>query len=474
MASYLHGTYGALKDAVIQSTEEASTAAVIIGTLPVHLLPDYDGTVGTPLLMSNASAKETYGYVSDWEDFTLCEAVQAFFAGGNNIGPIYAINVLDPDTHRADTSVEASVTFTGGVAVLDDSLAIAKTIAIANVTDLAVEWDYAAEHYVLHSATATGTKTATYRRVNPDAVTAAQVASAVAVVDDIYPAHNAIPSLLLAPGWSQEPVVYDALCAKAQSIDEHFFAFVVADLSAESATTAVQAIALKATNAMSSKFSKVCWPMVADAAGTTYHLSTLFAREMVSNDLERDGVPFATASNTVVSLAKVCLADGTTVRMYAEDGNDLNEHGISTAIAWGGQLRLWGGHTAGYEFGAANDATAVFDTTMRMMEWVLNEFQTAWIDRIDEPMTIALRDTIVASEQDKLDGLVAQGALVGNPTVVFLQTSNEDSDLIEGNFTWDFAITPTPQFKSAKAIVAYTAEGLNAYITESQTVGEEG
>ena len=132
MASYLHGTYGVLKDAVIQSAEEASTAAVIIGTLPVHLLPDYDGTVGTPLLMSNASAKETYGYVSDWDDFTLCEAVQAFFAGGNNIGPIYAINVLDPDTHRAATSVEASVTFTGGVAVLDDSLAIAKTTADQN------------------------------------------------------------------------------------------------------------------------------------------------------------------------------------------------------------------------------------------------------------------------------------------------------------------------------------------------------
>lgn len=474
MASYLHGTYGVLKDAVIQSAEEASTAAVIIGTLPVHLLPDYDGTVGTPLKMSNASVKETFGYASDWESFTLCEAVQAFFAGGNNIGPIYAINVLDPDKHRAETSVEAEVTFTGGVAVLDDALAIAKTIAISGVTDLTAEWDYAAEHYVLSSATATGTETATYRRVNPDAVTATQVAEAVAVVDDIYPAHNAIPSLLLAPGWSQDPVVYEALCAKAQSIDEHFFAFVVADLSAESATTAAQAVALKATNAMNSKFSKVCWPMASDGAGTTYHLSTLFAREMVSNDLERDGIPYATASNTVVSLAKVCLADGTAVRMYAEDGNDLNEHGISTAIAWGGQLRLWGGHTAGYEFGRENDATAVFDTTMRMMEWVLNEFQTAWIDSIDAPMTIALRDTIVASEQDKLDGLVAQGALVGSPTVVFLQTSNEDSDLVEGNFTWDFAITPTPQFKSAKAIVAYTAEGLNAYITESQSAGEEG
>ena len=474
MASYLHGTYGALKDAVIQSAEEASTAAVVIGTLPVHLLLDYDGTVGVPLKMINASAKETYGYSSDWESFTLCEAVQTFFAGGNNIGPIYAINVLDPDTHRAATSIEASVTFTAGSAALDDNLAIAKTISISGVSDLKVEWDYAAEHYVLSSATATGTMTAVYRRVDPTAVTAAQVAAAVSAVDDIYPAHNVIPSLLLAPGWSQEGAVYDALCSKAQSIDEHFFAFVVADISTEDATTAAEAITAKATDVMCSKFSKVCWPMAADAAGTLYHLSTLFAREMVSNDLERDGVPFATASNTPISLAKVCLADGTAVRMYAEDGNDLNEHGISTVIAWGGKLRLWGGHTAGYEYGAANDATAIFDTTMRMMEWVLNEFQTAWIDRIDEPMTIALRDTIVASEQDKLDGLVASGALVGTPTVTFLQTSNDDSDLIEGNFTWDFAVTPTPQFKSAKAVVAYTAAGLNAYITESQTGGEEG
>ena len=63
-----------------------------------------------------------------------------------------------------------------------------------------------------------------------------------------------------------------------------------------------------------------------------------------------------------------------------------------------------------------------------------------------------------------LDGLVAQGALVGNPTVSFNPANNTQGDIVQGEFTWDFDATPTPQFKAARAIVAYSTEGLSAYV----------
>ena len=132
---------------------------------------------------------------------------------------------------------------------------------------------------------------------------------------------------------------------------------------------------------------------------------------------------------------------------------------------------MWGGHTAGYAFAnRKQEASAIFDTNIRMLSYIINSFQTRWIDEIDEPMTRALQETILFTEQSILDGLVAQGALIGNPVVSFIPSSNTDSDIVEGTFTWDMVVTVTPQFKTARAVVAYSTDGFDVYITS----GEEG
>lgn len=473
MADYTHGVYGYMKDAVIASVDEASTAVVAIGTLPVHLLPSTDGLIGKPIAMKDASAKSQYGYSDTWESFTLCEVMQAFLGGSSgNIGGLYCINVLDPATHKAGSDTEAEVTFTDGIGTIKDELAILSTIAVTGISaaNTSASYDWSTGVTTIKATGATGAKTVTYRRVAPASVTASEIIAAIAAVDDLYPLDNAIPNILIAPGWSDTASVYAALVSKAQAINEHFLGFVLADIPTSAASdTAEEAIAWKATNGYTSKFSKVCWPCVKDVAGTVYHLSTIFAREMVRNDQFNDGVPFVTASNTAIAGGGVCLADGTAVKMYNEDGNALNEYGISTAIAWGGQVRLWGGHTAGYAFGNSNnEASAIFDTNIRMLCYIVNGFQTRWIDKIDQPMTLALKETILFTEQALLDGYVAQGALVGNPQVVFTPTNNPNSDIVQGVFTWDISATPTPQFKTARAIVAYTTDGFDAYISEGE------
>jgi len=473
MADYQHGVYGVMKDAVIANVGEASTAVVAIGTLPVHLVADSGNLVGVPLPMPDASAKSKYGYSPDWEKFTLCEVMQAFLGGSSgNIGGLYCINVLDPATHKAATDTEAEVTFTDGVGTIKDDLAILSTISVTGITaaNTSAVYDWSTGVTTITAVGATGAKTVTYRRVTPANVTAAQVIAALEAVDDLYPLQNVVPNMLIAPGWSDTASVYAALVSKAQAINDHFFGFVLADIpTSASADTLEEAIAWKAANGYTSKFSKVCWPCVKDTSGDIYHLSTLFAREMVRNDAVHDGVPFETASNVAVADGGICLADGTTVKMYLETGNDLNEYGISTAIAWGGRVRLWGGHTAGFINGSSSlEASAIFDTNIRMLCYVINGFQTRWIDSIDQPMTLALKETILFNEQALLDGLVAQGALVGTPTVVFTPTNNTTTDIVQGVFTWDMSMTPTPQFKTARAIVAYTTDGFDAYISEGE------
>ena len=474
MAGYSHGTYGVLKDAVIANVDEASTAIVAIGTLPVHLLASYAGLVGVPLPVADASAKGEYGYSDSWDKFSLCEVVQGFVGNSaGNIGGLYLINVLDPATHKKQTDTEKSLTFTNGVATLDDELAIVSTIAVDGVTaaNTSASYDWASGKITINATGATGATTVTYRQVDVTAVTSAQVETAIDAVDDLYPLSNVIPNILLAPGFSETVSIYAALVAKAQAINGHFHAFVLADIpTTSSSDTIEEAIAWKASNSYTSKHSKVCWPCAKDASGKVYHLSTLFAREMARKDAQNGGVPYVTASNTVITNGGVCLANGTAVKLYQEQGNSLNAYGISTAIAWGGQVRLWGGHTAGYISDAAElEASAIFDTNIRMLCYIINGFQTRWINTIDKPMTLSLKDSILFAEQGLLDGLVAQGALVGSPTVQFLKANNTTGDIVQGEFTWNLDMTPTPQFKTARAIVAYTTDGFDAYI---ETEGE--
>lgn len=471
MAEYLHGPYGTLQDAVIGDVDEASTAVVAIGTLPVHLLSNYSGTVGVPLEMADASAKSQYGYSDTWASFTLCEVMQGFLGGSSgNMGGLYVINVLDPSKHKANSDTEVSVTFTDGIGTIRDELAIVSTIAVDGATSVTASYDHQTGVTTIKADNLSGAKDVTYRRIAPASVTAAEVVEAIGAVDDLYPLLNVVPNILIAPGWSDNATVYAALVAKAQAIDEHFLGFVLADIPT-SAATAEAAIAWKASNGYTSKFSKVCWPCVQDDSGAIYHLSTLYAREMTRIDALNDGVPYATASNTSLGSGGVCLANGTAVKMYIEDGNALNQYGISTVVAWGGETRLWGGHSGGFIYGSSNqEASAIFDTSIRMLCYLINEFQLRWIDEIDQPMTLALQETILFTEQAQLDGLVAQGALVGNPTISFNPAHNPESSIIQGEFVWDGAVTPTPQFKAARAIVAYTTDGLDAYIV----TGEEG
>ena len=81
-------------------------------------------------------------------------------------------------------------------------------------------------------------------------------------------------------------------------------------------------------------------------------------------------------------------------------------------------------------------------------------------------MTVALAESIRAREQEKADRLVAIGALIGEPQVLFLEDENSTDELAEGNFVWDFSGTPTPQFKSGTLRVAYTDAGFASYFGE--------
>lgn len=486
---YLYGAYGHIGETVAQSAVQAGTTPVYVGTAPVNLVRGFAdaGVINEPIKLSNMiDAQRKLGYAADWGTFTLCEVMNAHFNNTlGNIGPIYVINVLDPSAgkHRKATETTQQLSFTGGRAEFASSTIILDTLTIAKSdggdyaegTDYAVDYNFTKGTVIITSLNAgsplTGTLTASFYEVDDiiGGVTAGGEYSGLSSIALLYPEQFAVCNLIAAPGWSQSPAVYNAMLTASQKINGHWDAFVVADLplvdsSAQAVDTITKAIAWKKNNAFTGERSKVYWPQGIDNLGNIYHLSTLAVVELMRADFSHNSVPMETCGNKAIPIIKQYFGANATNRGFSQqEGKELTQNGISTAVAWGGEWVLWGDHTAAYTYGADVDPRAIFDVSMRMLMHITNDFQREWSPRIDEPMTRALKDEIINREQEKLDGYVSMGALLGEPQIVFLESENSTTDIMNGDFRWDIAVTPTPPLKSASVYVAYTDAGFSVY-----------
>lgn len=493
---YLYGAYGHIGETVAQSAVQAGTTPVYVGTAPVNLVRGFAdaGVINEPIKLSNmVDAQRKLGYAADWGTFTLCEVMNAHFNNTiGNIGPIYVINVLDPSEgkHRKAEETTKQLSFTGGRAefasgtIILDTLTIAKSEGgdYAEGTDYAVDYNFTKGTVIITSliddSPLTGTLTASFYEVDDTAiedediiggVTASGEYSGLSSIALLYPEQFAVCNLIAAPGWSHSPAVYNAMLTTSQKINGHWDSFVVADLplvdgSAQAVDTITKAVAWKKNNAFTGERSKVYWPQGIDNLGNVYHLSTLAVVELMRADFSHNSVPMETCGNKAIPIIKQYFGANATNRGFSQqEGKELTQNGISTAVAWGGEWVLWGDHTAAYTYGADVDPRAIFDVSMRMLIHITNDFQREWSPKIDEPMTRALKDEIINREQEKLDGYVSMGALLGEPKIVFLESENSTTDIMNGDFRWDIAVTPTPPLKSASVYVAYTDAGFSVY-----------
>lgn len=487
--TYLYGAYGHLGETIAQSAVQAGTTPVYIGVAPINLVRSYKDVngVNSPVKLNNfVDAQRKLGISQDWEKFSLCEVMTAHFNNPvGNIGPIYVINVLDPEVHKASTQTTKSLTFVNGRAEFVSDLIILDTLAIADKAegvDYNLDYNYTKNSVVITSADASaplsGTITVTYYEVDLSAITSADIIGGVTANGEysglgalrlLYQEQNQVCNLLAAPGWSHEPAVYNALISAAQKINGHWDAFVCADIpledeGGEAVDTITKAVAWKKDNGYTNERSKVCWPQTMDNAGQIFHLSTLAMVELMRADFAHASVPMETCGNKEIQGIKQYFGPVSKNRGFdQQDANDLTSNGIMTVIAWGGNWVLWGDHTAAYAYGADVDPRAIFDVSMRMLFHITNSFQREWSPKIDKPMTLQLKDRILNREQEKLDALVARGALIGDPQILFLESENSTTGLMNGDFRWDIAATPTPPLKSATVYVAYTDAGFSAY-----------
>ncbi|MBR5202383.1 MAG: phage tail sheath family protein [Clostridia bacterium] len=492
MAAYKHGAFSTLEASVAQNATQASTVAVYVGLAPVNLIRNYaeKEIINLPVKLSDfLNAQKTVGYTKNWTDFTLCEAIGAHLDNRlGAIGPIYVVNVLDPDKHRKSAPTTLNVAFTNGIAEFKSDTVILDTIALADKAidvDFTVAYNFTSGKVILTSIGETkldGQVEGTYYDVDPAAVTEDDIIGAnvdgvysgLQAVSLLYQRENKVTNLISCLKFNTNKKVYNAMVSLANGINGHWQAYCIGDIPIKDGDNAIDTFAKarkwREDNGYTNENIDVFYPMAYDnATERIYHTSTLAMVEAMRTDDKNDGVPFESYSNKEIPITKQYFGADSKNQGFDQvtASNELNAYGIGTVCYWGGKWVLWCGHTAKYAEGKDIDVRAIDSHYMRMLFHMMNGFQLRHADKIDGPFSVQTKDSILIEEQEIIDGYIAAGALLPGSRVIFLASENPIGDMINGDFKFDIPTSVTPRAKSLTGRVYYTDEGLASLVEEA-------
>lgn len=494
MTEYLHGAYGTQQAIGTRIAAEAQGVVVLVGTAPVHNLnPDSDGkwNVNKPILVNDISeARKYFGYSEDWANYTLCEAFHVFLEL-NGVGPLAVINVLDPSTHKAGTATSKTATPSNGRIVLAaaeeiimDTIVIKTqdTPPVTKVkgTDYATRYDFQKKAIIIEELTvgALGSSALTieYKTVDHTGITSSTVIGStdnlgtntgLYAIKSVYQECGVIPSVLMAPGWSEIPEVHAAMAEVSLKINKHWDAWIFTDIPiVDNGTpiTMTSAKTWKNANGYTKFNETVSFPMALGTDNKKYHLSVIRAANFMSLLAENDGIPYHTASNTAASIIANLWLGASAVGKIFDDSiinENLNKNGICSAAYVGGRWVIWGAHAAEYDEDNGNEIN-VSETTYMMLFYLSNNFQARNTRNVDKPLSANDIQSITAEEQARLDALVKIGALTYGKAILDTSAAAR-SDMYNGDFMFIFDVTTTPIAKSLSVLVNWVEDGFVTY-----------
>lgn len=187
-----------------------------------------------------------------------------------------------------------------------------------------------------------------------------------------------------------------------------------------------------------------------------------------------NGIPYRSVGNLELPAVKDYVLGMTTaasakpLRMLKTASDALAAAGYVLAINCGQKRYFtWGDHTALVTGdGSVSEERARFDSYIAMAYHIANRFILKHQIDVDKPMTLALRNDIIAEEQDYLNYLVAIGALIGNPKCEFRSIDNTTDTIAKGEFHFTNLLTYAVPAKYIELGIIYTQEGLSSYLAE--------
>ena len=444
--SYIHGVSTSEQSTgVFSPVRTESLVPFVVGTAPVHMIKEGEtGSVNkAELCYSLKEAVALFGESSDWDNYTLCEAIDSEFRLFG-VAPIVLVNVFDPSVHK-EIAVE-SVTLSA-----DDSVSVANVgLLSAVVKNEAGDTTYTdGIDYDIDMLTGVISRISTgaiaegsiisvdYTYGDPSKVTAADIIggidsatgtkSGMELVNTVFPKFGIVPGTMIAPGWSHDSTVAAVLKAKSTNINNHFKAIGIVDVDDTVCRKYSDVSEYKNLNNLVDPNLVVCW-LKLGLGDAVYHQSTQLASLMQKRAAESRGVPYESPSNKNYQMDRA-LANGSEVILGNEEASYLNSQGVVTAINFIGGWVSWGNRTSDYP--SNTDVKDSFIASRQMYNWFQTELVLTYWKKIDKPMNRRLIEQILDSLNYRLNSLASGGYILGG-RVEFDFEENSVTDLLDG------------------------------------------
>lgn len=267
--------------------------------------------------------------------------------------------------------------------------------------------------------------------------------------------------------------ILNAMLALCKNADGLYASYLIYDLpltdSELNASNYVVPSTIVRNKTISDMYSTAVWGQIRTSAGHDISGAAVRASLMAKADANY-GVPARVAGNLEVPAIQGVVGlkgeEKVIVKIPRSSANELSADGICTVRRRGSVYVTWGDHTSAFAGGTVTDELARFENRIRMNAMLKNRWVMKYESIIDSPLTLQMRNDIINAEQDYLNGLVATGALIGEPKCEFMAESNPIDDIVQGNFTWNITVTETNPLKYMLARIAFSVAGLSFYTQE--------
>lgn len=267
--------------------------------------------------------------------------------------------------------------------------------------------------------------------------------------------------------------ILNAMLALCKSADGLYASYLVYDLpltdSELNASNYVVPASIVKNKTLSDMYSTAVWGQIRTSAGHDISGAAVRASLMAKADANY-GVPARVGGNLEVPAIQGVVGmkgeEKVIAKIPRSSANELSADGICTVRRRGSVYVTWGDHTSAFAGGTVTDELARFENRIRMNAMLKNRWVMKYESIIDSPLTLQMRNDIINAEQDYLNGLVAIGALIGEPKCEFIAESNPIDNIVEGNFTWNITVTETNPLKYMLARIAFSVAGLSFYTQE--------
>lgn len=448
--AYLHGVrIQENPTSVPTPVKNEAGVPVIFGTAPVNLVADPAGAVNKLFLCNSfAEAKAAVGYSDDYENYTLCQAMDAFFKAFG-VAPVVICNVLDPATHKSTYSETLNIVdgqavstkkgiLLDGLKVGDMTLGTDYTVAFNDDGYLVITvLKSPAGSTVAVSGNVIDASKVTESSIVGSYDSGTGVETGIELIRKVYPTFGLTPNLLLAPGWSHKPTVGLALAEKCTDINGMFKCECVVDIDASRAAKYTDVERIKQESGFASPHTICVWPKV-KYAGKEMYYSAIYAAMACYTDYNNDNVPNLSPSNRAIRISATVAEDGTEVNLDINQANELNAVGVVTALNLNG-FKAWGNNTAAYP--DTTDPKDRWIACRRFFSWWGNSFITTYLTKVDDPANYRLIESIVDSENVRGNSLVSQGKCAGIK-MVYSKEDNPIANVLDGKIVFKQYLAP--------------------------------